>query len=240
MNDKPFSKMNEEERAELLKTQQERSENEAPETPVSFPKAVWDKLSRIDIGDHIETADVKKSGQTVYTYQYLSWSWAWAQLMSNYPESFFDIGDEQWLENMTVMVTTQITVRDGENEIARPMWLPVMNQSNNAIENPTTRQISDSRMRCIVKNLAMGFGLGLDLWAGSDIPVGAADDPISESKLDLLTGLFNKLDETARTGFLAWLDVPTLADITESRYQSARKQLERKLQTQQPKGAGTG
>jgi hypothetical protein len=209
----------------------EKPELNETETPVSFPKLVWDRLSRIDVGDHIETAEVKKDGRVVYTYQYLSWSWAWAQLMSNYPESFFDIGEEHWLDNKTVMVTTQITVVDGDQSLCRPMWLPVMNQGNNSIENPTTRQISDSRMRCIVKNLAMGFGLGLDLWAGSDIPVGAADDPISDAKLDLLSGLYGKLDDTGKTGFLAWMDVPGLADITESRYQSARKQLERKIQS---------
>ena len=199
------------------------------EPEASFPKVVWDCLSRIDVGDHIQTAEVKKNGAVVYTYQYLSWSWAWAQLMSNFPESDFDIGDESWLENQTVMVTTQITVRDGEKEITRPMWLPVMNQANNSIENPTTRQISDARMRCIVKNIAMGFGLGLDLWAGSDIPVGAVDDPITEAKVELLSGLFGRLGENGQAAFLAWLDVEKLSDITESRYQSARKQLERKI-----------
>jgi hypothetical protein len=200
------------------------------EKTATFPKVVWDCLSRIDVGDHIQTAEVKKDGHVVYSYQYLSWSWAWAQLMSNFPESDFDIGDEVWLENSTVMVTTQITVRDGGQELTRPMWLPVMNQANNSIENPTTRQISDARMRCIVKNLAMGFGLGLDLWAGSDVPVGAVDDPISEAKVELLSGLFDRLDEKGKAGFLAWLDVPGLSFVTESRYQSARKQLERKIQ----------
>jgi hypothetical protein len=201
------------------------------EPEASFPKVVWDCLSRIDVGDHIQIAEVKKDGRTVYKYSYLSWSWAWAQLMANYPESNFDIGDAEWLENHTVMVTTQITVRDGEKELTRAMWLPVMNQANNSIENPTTRQISDARMRCIVKNLAMGFGLGLDLWAGSDVPVGAVDDPISEAKVELLNGLFERLGENGQAGFLAWLDVPSLSDITESRYQSARKQLERKIQS---------
>ena len=198
-------------------------------TNESFPKKVWDTLSRIDVKDHIEIADVKKDGRSIYQYTYLSWSWAWAQLMAVFPESELVIEDEQWLENKTVMVNTKIFVREGDTSLCRSMWLPVMNQSNNAIENPTTRQISDGRMRCIVKNLAMGFGLGLDLWAGSDIPVGAADDPIGEAKLDLVTGLYDRLSETERKGFLAWMEITALSEITESRYQSARKQLERKI-----------
>jgi len=217
--------MSKEERLEHLEKQSKRADN----PPVSFPKVVWDTLSRIDVADHIETAEVKKDGRTVYTYQYLSWSWAWAQLMSHYPESFFDIGEEQPLENGTVMVNTQITVVDGENQITRPMWLPVMNQGNNAIDNPTTRHISDARMRCLVKNLAMGFGLGLDLWTGSDIPVGAAEDPIGTAKLELLNGLFGRLDKQGKEGFLAWLEVAELAQVTESQYQRARHQLERKV-----------
>jgi len=203
---------------------------ELPEVPESFPRQVWKRLSRIDVGDHIQTADIKKDGRTVFTYQYLGWSWAWAQLMSIYPESELEILPEDTLPNGTVMVQIQITVREGENALPRRMWLPVMNQSNNSIENPTTRQISDSRMRCIVKGLAMGFGMGLDLWTGSDMPVGTVDDLISASKLELLAGLFGQLDETAKKGFLAWMEVDGLAEITEGRYQSARKQLERKVQ----------
>lgn len=203
-----------------------------------FAKQVWHTLSRIDVANNIETAEVKKDGRVVYTYQYLSWSWAWAQLMKRYPESIFLIHDEDRQENETVMVNTEICVMDGEQVLCRRMWLPVMDRSNNSIQNPTTRQISDSRMRCLVKNMAV-LGLGLDLWAGSDIPVGTVDDPIANGKLELIQGLFAKLDQQAQEGFLAWLDVESLEQITESQYQRARHQLERKVSTTVKKG-GTG
>ena len=207
------------------------------ETDKAFPSEIWETLSRIDVADNIQTAEVKKDGRVMYTYSYLSWSWAWAQLMKYYPESFFTILPETWLENETVMCNTEITVVDGLRQFTRPMWLPVMNQGNSSIQNPTTRQISDGRMRCMVKNLAI-LGLGLDLWAGSDIPVGTVDDPIGSAKLELLQGMFDKLDQDGQAGFLAWLDINQLGEVTESQYQRARHQLERKIQQGGANGNG--
>ena len=214
-----------------MNDENKQPESEVPETEVlpSFPKQVWDKLSRVDVSDHIETAEIKKDGRVVYTYQYLGWSWAWAQLMSFYPESVLRILPEDVLENGTVMVNIEIEIRQGTDLIKRQMWLPVMNQKNDSIQNPTTRQLSDSRMRALVKCLAMGYGLGLDLWAGGDMPVGMIDDLISPEKLELLAGLYARLTDDGKKGFLAWLDVEKLADIPEGRYQSARTQLERKI-----------
>jgi hypothetical protein len=51
----------------------------------------------------------------------------------------------------------------------RMMWLPVMDHRNNAIKNPDARKISDTKMRCLVKCLAM-FGLGHYIYAGEDVP----------------------------------------------------------------------
>jgi hypothetical protein len=45
------------------------------------------------------------------------------------------------------------------------MWLPVMNYQNNAIKNPDARDISDTKMRCLVKCIAM-LGLGMSLYEG--------------------------------------------------------------------------
>ena len=202
---------------------------EVPDTSVSFPKKVWGILSRIDVADNIETAEVKNTeGRVMYTYSYLSWSWAWTQLMKKFPESYFQIIPEDWLDNKTVMINTEVVVVEGESVLARRMWLPVMNPKNNSIQDPTSRQISDARMRCLVKNLAI-HGLGLDLWSGSEIPVGTVDDPIGEAKLELLTGLYDQLYDQDQKGFLAWLEVKAISDITESQYQRARVQLERKV-----------
>ena len=47
-----------------------------------------------------------------------------------------------------------------------------MDYKNNANKEPTARDISDTRMRCLVKCLAM-FGLGHYIYAGESIPQGA-------------------------------------------------------------------
>tara|TARA_R110000850_G_scaffold78224_1_gene169319 strand:- start:50 stop:550 length:501 start_codon:yes stop_codon:yes gene_type:complete len=44
------------------------------------------------------------------------------------------------------------------------MPLPVMDYKNNPVVNPTSKQVSDNRMRCLVKNIAM-FGLGMGVYA---------------------------------------------------------------------------
>ena len=127
---------------------------------VSFAAEIWQTLSKVDCSAHIE-----KKGNL----SYLSWAWAWAELMNHYPESEYIIEGDQWLDNTTVEVRVTVTVREGENSFARQMWLPVMDHRNNAIMDPTSRMISDSRMRCLVKCLAM-FGLGHYIYAGEDIP----------------------------------------------------------------------
>ena len=48
-------------------------------------------------------------------------------------------------------------------------WLPVLDNSNRPIDNPTTFQINTSHKRCFVKALAK-HGLGLYLYVGEDLP----------------------------------------------------------------------
>lgn len=202
-----------------------------PSAPRTLLAEAWNTLSRVDVGDHIETAEVKKDGRTVYTYQYLSWSWCWATLMKYYPESYFQFMPPDVYPDGTMMINVEVNIVDGERVATRHMHLPVMNQGNTAITNPNARQISDSRMRALVKCLAL-FGLGLDLWAGSDIPVGSASDPIDADQLELISGLFSRLDEVSQKSFKIWADVDDVAALPKSRYKSARQMLERKLQAQ--------
>ena len=67
------------------------------------------------------------------------------------------------------------------DDLVRKMWLPVMDYRNNAIENPTARQISDTKMRCLVKCISM-FGLGHYIYAGEDLPQESASPPASKDK----------------------------------------------------------
>lgn len=116
----------------------------------------WNTLSKINVNDYTE----KKGNLT-----YLSWAWAWQKLMENYPEATYHFGDNEYHPDGSVTVHCTLTV-DG---ITRPMWLPVMDNRNNAISQPNSRQISDTKMRCLVKAISM-FGLGSYIYAGEDLP----------------------------------------------------------------------
>lgn len=127
---------------------------------MTFQAQVWSTLSTIDVGQHIE-----KKGNL----SYLSWAWAWSTLMSHYPASTYIVQADEHLPDGSVMTNVAVTVSDGENAVSRDMWLPVMDNRNNAIIGPTSRQISDTRMRCLVKAIAM-HGLGFYIYAGEDLP----------------------------------------------------------------------
>ena len=126
----------------------------------SFPRQVWKTLSAINVNEKAE----KKLGLT-----YLSWAWAWAVLMENYPESSYEFAPEKYFQDGTCEVGVTVTVKDGENEISRYMWLPVLDHKNKPIPNPNAFDINKNKMRCLVKCISM-FGLGLYIYAGEDLP----------------------------------------------------------------------
>lgn len=126
----------------------------------SFAKEVWEKLSSINVNEHVE----KKNGLS-----FLSWAWAWGTLMEHYPESEYEFHSEAHQDDGSVTVWVTVTVKEGDRELSRNMWLPVMDHKNNAIVKPDARKVSDSRMRCLTKCLAI-FGLGHYIYAGEDIP----------------------------------------------------------------------
>ncbi len=118
--------------------------------------SIWQTLSKIDCTEHIQ---VKGS------LRYLSWAYAWQVLMETYPSAFFEFVENEHHEDGTVTVHCNVMI----GSCLRPMWLPVMNYRNDAISQPSAREISDAKMRCLVKCLAL-YGLGHYLYAGEDIP----------------------------------------------------------------------
>jgi len=115
---------------------------------------IWNTLSKIDVSKHVE----KKNGLS-----YLSWAWAWGVLMDKYPDAQYDFNELEVHADATVTVHCVVLIKN----CRRTMWLPVMDHRNNAIKNPDARKISDTKMRCLVKCLAM-FGLGHYIYAGED------------------------------------------------------------------------
>lgn len=163
---------------------------------MSFAKEVWETLSGVDCSGRIE----KKMDLS-----YLSWSWAWATLMEHYPESEYTFEEDKAFPDGTVEVAVNITIREGDKSLSRRMWLPVMNHKNASVPNPSSRQRSDSRMRCLTKCLAL-FGLGHYIYAGEDLPSAEKDKQENRPYTDAQREAYMSfLDNDDATGFVAWL-----------------------------------
>jgi len=138
----------------------------SPEDDPTFSH-VWKTLSAIDCKEHIQ----KKNGLS-----FLSWAWAWGIMMENYPFAQYEFAEPEVDAKGTVTVWVTVSICN----LRRTMWLPVMDYKNKAIVNPDARDVSDSRMRCLVKCLAM-YGLGHYIYAGEDVPK-EAEAPEPEAK----------------------------------------------------------
>ena len=127
---------------------------------------VWDTLSQVNVNEPTE----EKMGLV-----YLSWSWAWSTLMENYSEATFaftefDGQSHRTLADGSAEVECTVTIPNATpNGLNRTMWLPVMDNRNNAVRNPNARQVSDTKMRCLTKCLAL-LGLGHYIYGGEGIP----------------------------------------------------------------------
>ena len=137
--------------------------------------STWKTLSAIDCSKHVE-----KKGNL----SYLSWAWAWQTLMEHYPDSTYTFSDPMTFCGETVEVSVSVSVKG----ITHTMWLPVMDNRNKSIVNPTSRDISDARMRCLVKCIAM-FGLGIYLYAGEDLPQAVQNAVVSGDQAKEIKGL---------------------------------------------------
>jgi hypothetical protein len=128
---------------------------------MSFEKRVWQEMSHLNVNDKTS----KKMNLT-----YLSWSDCWATLADYYPESNYEFGEPIYYNDETVEVSCVVTIKEGEHSFSRKMYLPVMDHRNNSVVNPSSRQISDARQRCLVKAVAVATGLGLYIYRGEDLP----------------------------------------------------------------------
>ena len=131
-------------------------------------KEVWDKLSKIDCSDKIE----KKMNLS-----YLSWAWAWGILQEHYPQAqyLFYQGEDDVPYVKYPDGTGEVRCRISIDNLTREMTLCVMDFKNNAVKNPNSSQVNNSKMRCLTKCLAM-FGLGHYIYAGEDLPEDVEDD----------------------------------------------------------------
>ena len=138
--------------------------------------SIWKTLSKINVNEFTEN----KAGLT-----YLSWSHAYRMMMENYPELTIKwLGttdsngvtrDVTYYEGGTASVSCAVTI----GSVVREMWLPVMDFRMKSIEHPSSRDISDAKMRCLVKCFAL-LGLGIYIYSGDGLPY--EEEPAPKAK----------------------------------------------------------
>ena len=122
---------------------------------------------------------VEKKGK----FSYLSWSYAVAELMKHAPDATWTVVRWPLIDNPNIMVPycqtptgyfVEVAVTVGGKVLSQIH--PVIDERNNTIANPKADQINKSIMRCLVKAIAL-HGLGLNVYAGEDLPLDDADAP---------------------------------------------------------------
>jgi len=137
-----------------------------------FPEKVWRTLSMIDMTEYVSVKKVKvqaKGDRKAYEFSldYISWVDAWQRLMNCFPESHFEFDPPSFFPNGTGEQWITLTIKQGEREMVRKWWLPFMDQKNQPVADPSSTQINNTRMRVLVKCIAM-CGLGIEVYGGED------------------------------------------------------------------------
>ena len=148
--------------------------------------------------------------------------------MEHYPEATYQFETPHIFQDGTMMVSCVVTI----GEVSRTMWLPVMNHKNQAIVNPDAFAVNTAMMRCLVKCLSV-FGLGLGIYAGTDLPMAEIErfySPISEKQHQELVKMVASLDgDLDMDAFLKFFGISVLSNLKQSDFQKAKAALETKI-----------
>ena len=103
-------------------------------------------------------------------FDYISWADAVAIVLKKYPDTTweiheFDEGSPYRQTDAGAFVKVSVTIQG----LTRTEILPVMDNYNRAIAEPTATNINNSIKRCLVKCFAL-FGLGLYIYQGENLP----------------------------------------------------------------------
>lgn len=160
------------------------------QTSEDVKKSIYSTLSKIDVSRLID----KKMG-----LNYLSWPKAWGLVKSIYPDADKEITEyPEYLPTQNGWVATgrtvdyRLTIAGCEVEASVIIKgqkfsskLYVMDNRNKAIMKPDYSQINKTQMRALVKALAFA-GLGLNVYAGEDLPSEKDETPTKISKAQLM------------------------------------------------------
>lgn len=144
-------------------------------------ESIYSTLSQIDVKPLLE----KKGG-----LDYLSWAKAWGLVKSIYPDVTYKITEypeylpmqDGWQATGRTIdyrltpagCEVEVTVTIESHDFSSKLY--VMDYKNRPIKNPTYFEINKTQMRCLVKALAFA-GLGLNVYAGEDLPSNKEETP---------------------------------------------------------------
>jgi hypothetical protein len=117
----------------------------------------FEKLRNLPIGEYTE-----EKGR----FRYLPWAKAWELLLEQDPLATFEFAPDTWYPNKTVLVAVKVTAFGISRHMHSAVW-HTHNKENVALENPDALDISNARMRCLAKCIAL-FGIGLSLYLKDD------------------------------------------------------------------------
>ncbi len=138
--------------------------------------SAWQTLSSFDVSE-----EVKKKGK----FDYLSWTWAWAFVKQHYPDATFEkhiFRDNQ--DNPLPFMRdtkghTYVAVSVTIDGITHTEIHYVMDHKNQSVVHPDGGQVNKALQRCLVKAIAF-HGLGINVYAGEDLPLSESEDDASE------------------------------------------------------------
>ena len=150
-------------------------------------KHIWDTFRAVEFApDDISAIESKPDRHGVVTkLHYLKWSVALRILTENFPDhkiefERFDRGgkvyDVMYYASEGCSVHCTVTIEG----VSRDMWLAVTDYRHNSLTNPDATDISNSKMRCMVKCLAL-FGLGIEIYEGKYVEPAGVDNENQKS-----------------------------------------------------------
>ena len=200
------------------------------------------ELSKINVNEHVE-----RKGQ----FSYLSWPFAVSQLRQFDPVATWQVLRFDGLPYLNTEAGCFVEVAVCVKGVSLSQIHPVLDSKNRPILAPTAFDINTSIQRCLVKAIAL-HGLGLNLYAGEDLPLIEADQPKVEDKpvvvpvaspapttpirstktitIAQIAQIERLLSETGsdRAKLLAYFGVETLADIAVTDYPRVVRSLEKR------------
>ncbi|MFQ3624147.1 DUF1071 domain-containing protein [Lactobacillus johnsonii] len=157
-------------------------------------ESIYKTLSKIDVKQYLDVISYETKKGNKFNLKYLSWAKAWGLVKSIYPNATYKIKEyPNWISTpdgvmqagtldyriTSVGCEVEVTAFIEGNEYTQKLY--PMDQKNNPIMRPTIKDINKAQMRCLVKALALA-GLGLEVYAGEDIPEEPAKKPSTQNK----------------------------------------------------------